>query len=64
MAVDKNKLAGEVCTLRFYRIVLSWDYLRLLKDFEVNFFSLLFSSLLCKPISLFYTCTTNLYVFD
>ncbi|KAM7499180.1 hypothetical protein LguiA_023594 [Lonicera macranthoides] len=34
MAVDKNKLAGEVCTLRFYRIVLSWDYLCLLKDFE------------------------------
>ncbi|KAL2254379.1 UNVERIFIED_CONTAM: putative helicase MAGATAMA 3 [Sesamum indicum] len=32
MAVDKNKLEEEVCVLRFYKIVLSWDYLRILKE--------------------------------
>ncbi|XP_058214440.1 probable helicase MAGATAMA 3 isoform X1 [Rhododendron vialii] len=30
MAVDKNKLEEEATILRFYKIVLSWDYLRLL----------------------------------
>lgn len=34
MAVDKNKLDEEASSLRFYKIVLSWDYLRLLKDSE------------------------------
>ncbi|XP_073285730.1 probable helicase MAGATAMA 3 [Primulina huaijiensis] len=34
MAVDKNKLEGEACILRFYKIVLSWDYLRILKESE------------------------------
>lgn len=32
MAVDKNRLEEEACVLRFYKIVLSWDYLRLLKE--------------------------------
>ncbi|PHT41638.1 hypothetical protein CQW23_20492 [Capsicum baccatum] len=33
MAVDKNKLDEEAAlSLRFYKIVLSWDYLRLLKE--------------------------------
>ncbi|KAK6119170.1 hypothetical protein DH2020_047102 [Rehmannia glutinosa] len=32
MAVDKNKLEEEACVLRFYKIVLSWDYLRVLKE--------------------------------
>ncbi|KAL0335170.1 UNVERIFIED_CONTAM: putative helicase MAGATAMA 3 [Sesamum radiatum] len=35
MAVDKNKLEEEVCVLRFYKIVLSWDYLRILKESDV-----------------------------
>lgn len=35
MAVDKNKLEEEACVLRFYKIVLSWDYIRLLKESEV-----------------------------
>lgn len=42
MAVDKNKLDEEASSLRFYKIVLSWDYLRLLKDSEV--ISLAFSN--------------------
>ncbi|KAL1802102.1 hypothetical protein ACET3Z_030749 [Daucus carota] len=32
MAVDKIKVEEEACTLRFYKIVLSWDYLRLLRE--------------------------------
>ncbi|XP_059313666.1 probable helicase MAGATAMA 3 [Lycium ferocissimum] len=32
MAVDKNKLDEEALSLRFYKIVLSWDYLRLIKE--------------------------------
>ncbi|XP_073133185.1 probable helicase MAGATAMA 3 [Henckelia pumila] len=32
MAVEKNKLEEEACVLRFYKIVLSWDYLRILKE--------------------------------
>ncbi|CAA3033281.1 probable helicase MAGATAMA 3, partial [Olea europaea subsp. europaea] len=32
MAVDKNRIEEEACILRFYKIVLSWDYLRLLKE--------------------------------
>ncbi|KAK1402324.1 putative helicase MAGATAMA 3 [Heracleum sosnowskyi] len=32
MAVDKNKVEEEACTLRFYKIVLGWDYLRLLQE--------------------------------
>uniref|UniRef100_A0A3Q7ES34 Helicase ATP-binding domain-containing protein n=2 Tax=Solanum lycopersicum TaxID=4081 RepID=A0A3Q7ES34_SOLLC len=32
MAVDKNKLEEEALSLRFYKIVLSWDYLRLIKE--------------------------------
>ncbi|KAL7199938.1 hypothetical protein ACSBR2_022113 [Camellia fascicularis] len=32
MAVDKNKLEEEASVLRFYKIVLSWDYLRLTQD--------------------------------
>ncbi|XP_074381844.1 putative helicase MAGATAMA 3 [Apium graveolens] len=32
MAVDKNKVEGEACTLRFYKIVLGWDYLSLLQE--------------------------------
>ncbi|KAI7990175.1 putative helicase MAGATAMA 3 [Camellia lanceoleosa] len=32
MAVDKNKLEEEASVLRFYKIVLSWDYLRLVQD--------------------------------
>ncbi|XP_031111945.1 probable helicase MAGATAMA 3 [Ipomoea triloba] len=34
MAVDKSKLDEEhqACIVRFYKIVLSWDYLRILKD--------------------------------
>ncbi|CAA0826618.1 Probable helicase MAGATAMA 3 [Striga hermonthica] len=32
MAVDKSKLEEEACVNRFYKIVLSWDYLRLLKE--------------------------------
>ncbi|KAJ8529843.1 hypothetical protein K7X08_036678 [Anisodus acutangulus] len=32
MAVDKSKLDEEACILRFYKIVLSWDYLRLIKE--------------------------------
>ncbi|KAI5661475.1 hypothetical protein M9H77_20798 [Catharanthus roseus] len=36
MAVDKNKLEEEACVHRFYKIVLSWDYLRLLKQSTKN----------------------------
>ncbi|XAR69588.1 hypothetical protein NMG60_11001239 [Bertholletia excelsa] len=36
MAVDKNKLEEEASILRFYKIVLSWDYLRLLKESDKN----------------------------
>ncbi|KAA8536513.1 hypothetical protein F0562_028990 [Nyssa sinensis] len=36
MAVDKNKLEEETCLRRFYRIALSWDYLRLLKESAKN----------------------------
>lgn len=36
MAVDKNKLEEEATILRFYKIVLSWDYLRLLKQSGVT----------------------------
>lgn len=36
MAVDKKKLEEEATTLRFYKIVLSWDYLRLLKQSNVS----------------------------
>ncbi|PIN02212.1 hypothetical protein CDL12_25277 [Handroanthus impetiginosus] len=32
MAVEKNKLEEEACVLRFYKTVLSWDYLRILKE--------------------------------
>ncbi|XP_057503085.1 probable helicase MAGATAMA 3 isoform X2 [Actinidia eriantha] len=32
MAVDKSKLEEEASVLRFYKIVLGWDYLRLLKE--------------------------------
>ncbi|KAK1384452.1 putative helicase MAGATAMA 3 [Heracleum sosnowskyi] len=32
MAVDKSKVEEEACILRFYRIVLGWDYLRLLEE--------------------------------
>ncbi|XP_059648117.1 probable helicase MAGATAMA 3 [Cornus florida] len=32
MALDKNKLEEEASILRFYKIVLTWDYLRLLKE--------------------------------
>ncbi|KAK4339969.1 hypothetical protein RND71_041431 [Anisodus tanguticus] len=32
MAVDKSKLDEEACILRFHKIVLSWDYLRLIKE--------------------------------
>lgn len=41
MAVDKIKVEEEACTLRFYKIVLSWDYLRLLRE-SVSIFSLRF----------------------
>ncbi|MED6209266.1 hypothetical protein PIB30_053081 [Stylosanthes scabra] len=34
MAVDKEKLQEESVIRRFYQIVLSWDYFRLLKDFK------------------------------
>ncbi|KAL8528057.1 hypothetical protein ACS0TY_005756 [Phlomoides rotata] len=33
MAVEKNKLEEEARVLRFYKIVLSWDYLRILREF-------------------------------
>ncbi|KAI7991318.1 putative helicase MAGATAMA 3 [Camellia lanceoleosa] len=36
MAVDKNKLEEEASVLRFYKIVLSWDYLRLVQDSGVG----------------------------
>ncbi|KAK4476866.1 hypothetical protein RD792_016030 [Penstemon davidsonii] len=36
MAVDKNKLEEENCILRFYKIVLSWDYLRILNEYKQN----------------------------
>lgn len=36
MAVDKNKLEEEACVHRFYRIVLSWDYVRILKESRGN----------------------------
>ncbi|KAK1374132.1 tRNA-splicing endonuclease positive effector (SEN1) [Heracleum sosnowskyi] len=32
MAVGKNKVEEEACSLRFYRRVLGWDYLRLLQE--------------------------------
>jgi hypothetical protein len=32
MAVDREKLQEESPVLRFYRIVLGWDYFRLLKN--------------------------------
>ena len=32
MAVDRDKLEDESPMLRFYRIVLGWDYFRLLKE--------------------------------
>ncbi|KAL6580255.1 putative helicase MAGATAMA 3 [Orobanche minor] len=32
MAVDKTKLEKEASVLQFYKIVLSWDYLRLLEE--------------------------------
>lgn len=35
MAVEKNKLEEEARVLRFYKIVLSWDYFRILKEFMV-----------------------------
>lgn len=34
MAVDKNKLEQEACVLRFHKIVLSWDYDRILEEAE------------------------------
>lgn len=34
MAVGKNNVEEEACTLRFYRRVLGWDYLRLLQEFD------------------------------
>ncbi|XP_071931172.1 probable helicase MAGATAMA 3 isoform X1 [Coffea arabica] len=36
MALDKNKLEEEACILRFYKIVLSWDYIRILKESQVK----------------------------
>ncbi|PSS19095.1 Helicase [Actinidia chinensis var. chinensis] len=36
MAVDKSKLEEEASVLRFYKIVLGWDYLRLLKESDKN----------------------------
>ncbi|CAK9160446.1 unnamed protein product [Ilex paraguariensis] len=36
MAVDKNKLEDEASIHRFYKIVLSWDYLRLLNESGKN----------------------------
>ncbi|KAL7001987.1 hypothetical protein U1Q18_003135 [Sarracenia purpurea var. burkii] len=36
MAIDKNKLEEETSILRFYKIVLGWDYLRLLKESDRN----------------------------
>ncbi|KAG8368732.1 hypothetical protein BUALT_Bualt15G0076600 [Buddleja alternifolia] len=32
MAVDKNKLEEEACVLRFYKIVLGWDYFRIFRE--------------------------------
>ncbi|XP_047319403.1 probable helicase MAGATAMA 3 [Impatiens glandulifera] len=36
MAVDKSKLEEDASLRRFYKIVLSWDYLRLLKESSGN----------------------------
>lgn len=48
MAVDKNKLEEEACVLQFYKIVLSWDYCRILEEAEVlpSYFSPLNNALL------------------
>lgn len=35
MAVDKEKVAEESVTSRLFKIILSWDYFRLLKDSKV-----------------------------
>ncbi|XP_051146764.1 probable helicase MAGATAMA 3 isoform X2 [Andrographis paniculata] len=37
MAIDKTKIEEESCVLRFYKIVLGWDYLRLVKESDRNF---------------------------
>ncbi|XP_010670996.2 probable helicase MAGATAMA 3 isoform X1 [Beta vulgaris subsp. vulgaris] len=31
MAIEKNKVEEEACMIRFYKIVLSWDYFRILQ---------------------------------
>ena len=36
MAVDKEKVAEESVTSRLFKIILSWDYFRLLKDSKVG----------------------------
>lgn len=35
MAVDKEKVAEESVTSRLFKIILSWDYFRLLKNSKV-----------------------------
>ncbi|GAB4850823.1 hypothetical protein Ancab_030122 [Ancistrocladus abbreviatus] len=34
MAIDKSAIEEEAAILRFYKIVLGWDYFRILKEFE------------------------------
>ena len=34
--VDKKLLEEEACILRFCKVVLGWDYVRLLKESKVN----------------------------
>ena len=58
MAVDKSKLEEEASVLRFYKIVLGWDYLRLLKESDVST-SIQSSFSLSKSLSVF--CCMQFY---
>lgn len=59
MAVDKNRLEEEACILRFYKIVLSWDYIRLLKESQVGPVIYMFSWFLSSSIFLCVLALTN-----
>ena len=50
MTLDRNKLEEEACVLRFYKIVLSWDYIRILKESQVvSYFLSFFISFFLPP---------------
>ena len=43
MAVDKEKAVEESVTSRLFKIILSWDYFRLLKNSKVRLLELNYS---------------------